>query len=165
MLENIKLSVVFPIYNEEKNIINLLTEWDSILKEKEITYEFVIAEDGSNDKTKDIIKDLKKKYNINDQSVANRTGYGPAVIRGIINSNYDYFLCCDSDGQISPFSLNNIENLPKEKEFLIGFREPREDPITRKIYSFCFKILHSLLFFSNLKDPSCSFVIGKKKGF
>ena len=61
MLENIKLSVVFPIYNEEKNIINLLTEWDSILKEKEITYEFVIAEDGSNDKTKDIIKDLKKK--------------------------------------------------------------------------------------------------------
>ena len=165
MLENIKLSVVFPIYNEEKNIINLLTEWDSILKEKEITYEFVIAEDGSNDKTKDIIKDLKKKYNINDQSVANRTGYGPAVIRGIINSNYDYFLCCDSDGQISPFSLNNIENLPKEKEFLIGFREPREDPITRKIYSFCFKILHSLLFFSNLKDPSCPFVIGKKKDF
>ena len=60
MLENIKLSVVFPIYNEEKNIINLLTEWDSVLKEKKITYEFVIAEDGSNDKTKDIIKDLKK---------------------------------------------------------------------------------------------------------
>ena len=79
MLENIKLSVVFPIYNEEKNIINLITEWDSILKEKKITYEFVIAEDGSNDKTKDIIKDLKKKYNINDQSVANRTGYGPGV--------------------------------------------------------------------------------------
>ena len=61
MLENIKLSVVFPIYNEEKNIINLITEWDAILKEKKITYEFVIAEDGSNDKTKDIIKDLKKK--------------------------------------------------------------------------------------------------------
>ena len=38
MLENIKLSVVFPIYNEEKNIINLITELDSILKEKKITY-------------------------------------------------------------------------------------------------------------------------------
>jgi len=34
MLENIKLSVVFPIYNEEKNIISLLNEWDSALKEK-----------------------------------------------------------------------------------------------------------------------------------
>ena len=163
MLENIKLSVVFPIYNEEKNIINLLTEWDSILKEKEITYEFVIAEDGSNDKTKDIIKDLKKKYNINDQSVANRTGYGPAVIRGIINSNYDYFLCCDSDGQISPLSINNLENLPKEKEFLIGFREPREDPLARKIYSFCFKILHNLFFFFQSKRPKLSFCNRKKR--
>ena len=37
MLENIKLSVVFPIYNEEKNIISLLNEWDSALKEKSIT--------------------------------------------------------------------------------------------------------------------------------
>ncbi len=113
MFKNSKISIVFPIYNEEKNIELLLEEWDNFLKNKEITYEFVIAEDGSTDGTKDKIKELKNKYKINDQSILRRSGYGPAVIRGIINSNYDYFLCCDSDGQIAPDSLNIINELPR----------------------------------------------------
>ena len=135
-----KISIILLAYNEEKKISDEIDTIKKIILDRLEDCEFIIAEDGSNDKTKDIIKDLKKKYNINDQSVLNRTGYGPAVIRGIINSNYDYFLCCDSDGQISPLSINNLESLPKEKEFLIGFREPREDLLARKIYSFCFEI-------------------------
>ena len=165
MFKNSKISIVFPIYNEEKNIEFLLEEWHNFLKNKEITYEFVIAEDGSTDGTKDKIKELKNKYNINDQSILSRSGYGPAVIRGILNSKYDYFLCCDSDGQIAPDSLNIINELPGDKEFLIGYRQPRKDPLIRKIYSFCFKILHKIVFFSKLKDPSCPFVIGKTVEF
>tara|TARA_B100000700_G_C14923335_1_gene798145 strand:- start:571 stop:1278 length:708 start_codon:yes stop_codon:yes gene_type:complete len=165
MLNDVKISIVFPIYNEEKNLDFLLKEWDDLLKKNEIIYEFVLAEDGSTDQTKNIIKNLKKKYNINDQSVLERTGYGPAVIRGISNSNYEYFLCCDSDGQISPTSLDSLVKLPGENEFLIGYRQPREDPFLRKIYSFFFKILHKVLFYSSIKDPSCPFVLGKVEEF
>ena len=42
MFKNSKISIVFPIYNEEKNIELLLEEWDNFLKNKEITYEFFI---------------------------------------------------------------------------------------------------------------------------
>ena len=162
MFKNSKISIVFPIYNEEKSRA-FIRRVGQFFKNKEITYEFVIAEDGSTDGTKDKIKELKNKYKINDQSILRRSGYGPAVIRGIINSNYDYFLCCDSDGQIAPDSLNIINELPGDK-FLIGYRQPRKDPLIRKIYSFCFKILHKIVFFLNLKILA-PFVIGKTVEF
>ena len=55
MLNDVKISIVFPIYNEEKNLDFLLKEWDDLLKKNKIIYEFVLAEDGSTDQTKNII--------------------------------------------------------------------------------------------------------------
>ena len=48
----------------------------------------------------------------------------------------------------------NVANIG---EFLVGFRNPRKDPLNRLIYSKIFKILHDLLFNSKLKDPRCPF--------
>ena len=46
-----ELSVIFPIYNEEKTIKKTLLEWKSVLNKLSINYEMIIAEDGSTDKT------------------------------------------------------------------------------------------------------------------
>jgi glycosyltransferase involved in cell wall biosynthesis len=142
-------------------------EWDTELKKiPQIKHEFVVVEDGSTDGTKKLITELEKTYSIINLSSEKKRGYSKAVLDGIKASKGDYILCTDSDNQIKVNSLiENINNLPKSDIFLFGARTPRNDPIHRKIYSKMFKMLHDLLFSSDLSDPSCPFVIGKKETF
>ena len=162
-----KISIVFPVHNEFENLQKLLKEWNDRLKlMSNLKYEFVIVEDGSTDGTKNLLKNLEKSYPIKNLSKSEKRGYSRAVIDGISASEGDYILCTDSDNQIKVKSLiDNIKNFPKNGLFLIGFRNPRKDPINRILYSKLFKILHDVLFYSKLRDPSCPFVIGKKSDF
>ncbi len=162
----INISIVFPVHNEEETLEVLLTDWYEKLNKNKIDFEFVIVEDGSKDRTKEIIKYLEKKFPIINLSQNERRGYSKAVMEGIKNSTKNYILCTDSDGQIKVESLlENLINLPKENEFLIGYRNPRKDPWNRIIYSKAFKIFHDILFHSNLRDPSCPFVLGLRETF
>ena len=163
----INLSIVLPVYNEYETLGQIIDEWNNaLLNIKNFTYEFVIVEDGSTDGTKNLINDLEKKYKINNQSQEIRRGYTKAVLDGVYASNGEYILCTDSDNQIKVESLiENINNFPKEKFFLIGYRFPRNDPFLRLIYSKLFKIVHDFMFDSKLQDPSCPFVIGLNKDF
>ncbi len=160
-----KISIVFPVYNEENNLKNLINDWYRELNVKlSSEFEFVIVEDGSTDKTKEIISDLEKNYPIVNLSQIERRGYTKAVLDGIKNSNGEYILCTDSDNQIKVSSLiQNLNNLPQKNEFLFGFRNPRKDPLNRLMYSKLFKLYHDLIFNSRLQDPSCPFVLGEKK--
>jgi glycosyltransferase involved in cell wall biosynthesis len=162
-----KISIVFPIHNEYKNLKSLIESWDKELNLLDNTsHEFILVEDGSTDGTKELIKDLEKLYPIKNLSKNEKRGYTKAVLDGIFASGGDYVLCTDSDNQIKVKSLiDNIKNFPKAGLFLIGFRNPRKDPINRILYSKLFKILHDTLFSSKLKDPSCPFVIGKKSDY
>ena len=55
-----KLSLVIPIFNEEKNILPLTNQIISNLKK--IKYEIIFVDDSSIDKSKQKLKQLKKKY-------------------------------------------------------------------------------------------------------
>ena len=160
------ISIVFPVHNEIENLEKLLFDWSDTLNNNKIDYEFVLVEDGSNDGTKELIKELEKKYKIINLSQDAKRGYSKAVVDGILASKKKFILCTDSDNQIKVDSLiDTIHSLPNENEFIIGFRNPRKDPMNRIIYSKLFKIFHDLLFRSKLKDPSCPFVIGLKSTF
>ena len=160
------ISIVLPVHNEKDNLETLILDWNTSLKSKRIDHEFVLVEDGSTDGTKNIILDLEKKYPIINLSQNEKRGYSLAVMDGIYSATKEYVLCTDSDNQIKVKSLiDNLNNFPEEHEFLIGFRNPRNDPFNRIIYSKLFKLLHDLIFNSKLKDPSCPFVIGKKSTF
>lgn len=160
------ISIVFPVHNEFYNLERLLSDWAIKLNSKKIEYEFVIVEDGSTDGTKELILKLESIYNIVNLSKKEKRGYSKAVIDGIYASRKQYLLCTDSDNQIKVDSLlESFDILPNYNEFIIGFRNPRKDPINRLIYSWLFKIFHSLLFRTKLKDPSCPFVIGLTSTF
>tara|TARA_B100001996_G_scaffold250097_1_gene193903 strand:+ start:205 stop:903 length:699 start_codon:yes stop_codon:yes gene_type:complete len=162
----ISISVVFPVHNEEKNIKKLIHEWHLTLDKSNIDHEFILVEDGSKDETKKIIKELETSYPIINLSQDERRGYSKAVVDGIFSSKKKFILCTDSDNQIKADSLiNNLDKMPTEDQFLIGFRNPRMDPLNRIVYSKLFKLFHDILFRSKLKDPSCPFVIGLNETF
>jgi len=163
--ENIELSVVFPIYNEEETIEQTLLEWKSTLDRMKIKYEMILAEDGSTDKTKKILQNLlsihKNEFvsNMDDK----KRGYSNAIISSISLANGKYILFLDSDGQVDSKDFINFwqkRNLT-ENGILIGNREDRKDNFQRYIMSKAFLILHRILFFSKIKDPSCPYIFCK----
>ena len=54
-----KLALIIPVYNEEEIIKKIVNDWKNILAKK--TFDLIIVNDGSKDKTKLILDSLKKK--------------------------------------------------------------------------------------------------------
>ena len=164
-----KLSIIFPIYNEEKTIEKTLLEWKNTLDKLSINYEMIIAEDGSTDKTKEILKKIliknKKKFVSNIKN--KKRGYANAVRSSIKIAKGKYILSVDSDGQCDPKDFKKFWN----KRFLlndgviIGHRFKRNDNLQRLLMSKFFLLFHRILFFSNIHDPSCPYIFCKSSFF
>lgn len=79
-----KLSVVIPAYNEEKNIGNTIAELQKVIQEECIPYEIIVVNDNSRDKTKEIIESfIAEDSNVR---IVNRTppgGFGRAIRTGL----------------------------------------------------------------------------------
>ena len=161
---SIDLSIIFPIYNEVKSLEHVVKTWDNFLKNNtNINFELLLCEDGSKDGTKELIIELCTKYNAINLSTEERRGYGGAIIAGMNYASSDYIMCIDSDGQCMPDSFLSLWDIRDKSDIIIGNRKPRKDPFIRKVYSFFFKILHTILFNSKVIDPSCPYIIFKNK--
>ena len=96
MSDNKNISVIIPAFNEETGIRSTL---DSLIKLNLHTkYEIILIDDGSTDKTKEIILEYPVtlySHNINK-------GYGAALKTGIRKAHGDKIIILDSDGQHDP---------------------------------------------------------------
>ena len=158
-----KISIIFPVYNEEKALPKILDEWRGVLEKNKISSVFILCEDGSTDQTRKTISTLRSKLPIVTSYEDKRSGYSKAVMRGIKAAKTDYVLCVDSDGQCDPKDVVTFWRQRKSFDVVRGYRYDRKDGRIRKIYSAIFKLLYLFLFQKNLKDPSCPYVLFEKK--
>src|ERR1035437_4092013 len=93
------LSLTLPVHNEEDIIKKVLTEIIDTLNKCKITYEILLIENGSSDKSPKIVIELSKKYK-NVYSFVSPKGYGNAVLKGLKESKSKYVCYMPSDGQI-----------------------------------------------------------------
>jgi len=102
------LSVVIPAYNEEKRIGNTLLDIDHYLSRQDYSYEIVVVNDGSKDKTAQIVKkftNLIKDLKFIDN--AENHGKGWVVRQGILEAQGKYRIYADADNAIS---MDQIES-------------------------------------------------------
>lgn len=99
-----KISIVVPCYCEEESIPLFYKEIDKISKQMEICdFEFLFIDDGSNDKTLQIIKNLKSEDpRIEYISFSRNFGKEAAIFAGLKNCKGDYAVVMDADLQHSP---------------------------------------------------------------
>lgn len=160
-MKNLKLSVVIPAYNEEKNIKNTLTLLNEYLKKNFSDFEIIVINDGSTDKTEEIIKELGFARLFSEEK--NR-GKGYAVKKGILNAEGDCIFFTDADLSYSPEYIKlAAELMQKEKTDCIcgkRFNLQNDYPPLRRLLSITFQNIVSAFLKLEVKDTQCGF-----KGF
>ena len=162
------ISLIIPIYNEEKNILNLFKEIQSSEAYSKIN-NIIYVDDCSTDKGSVIIEDLIKKNN-KIRIIKNKKNYGQsfAIYKGITNSPDDIIITIDGDGQNNPKDINKLLDLYLENEniYLIGgIRANRKDKLNKIIASKVANYIRNLILQDNCLDTGCSLKIFDKSTF
>lgn len=120
-----KISVIIPVYNREKTIKRAI---DSVIGQLDENTELVIVNDGSTDKTEDIIKEQVEKCG-NNISYYKKENEGVASARnfGIEKSKGDYIIFVDSDDYISPNLIKTINTYLVQDIDIIKFKATHVD--------------------------------------
>jgi glycosyltransferase involved in cell wall biosynthesis len=152
------ITLVLPVYNEQKNIK------DVILDVKKIVNRIIIIDNNSSDDTVKIIKKLNK---INIQHCFN-LGKSNSLKTGCdlaIKLKTDLIAFMDSDGQHKGSDLKRlIETIKKERiDAVIGYRDSFKMPMMRGIGTLLIKILTNFLFNSSLNDIQSGMRVFKSK--
>jgi glycosyltransferase involved in cell wall biosynthesis len=162
MIKKNYFSLVMPVFNEAPTIEKTIKLYWKFLK-KYPGAEFIIAEDGSSDGTKEILKKLKKTISFKLVSSNARKGYTKAVIDALKLSSRDFVLFSDSDGQHNPQDFTKLLQYYPEHDLIIGEKRPRKDPFYRLVLAGGYNLIINLLFGSNFRDIDSGFRLIKKK--
>lgn len=132
-----KLSLVVPVYYEQEVILQFLRETKEELEKLSIDYEYVFVDDGSKDKTVDIIKEAAK----NDSRIklvvfSYNHGKASAVSAAIAHASGDYLLYMDPDLQDPPVEIPRfLEEIEKGYDLVWGIRKEKIDSFLNKQFS------------------------------
>jgi glycosyltransferase involved in cell wall biosynthesis len=91
------LSVVIPIYNEEGILSSSVISLREGLKELGFSFEILLAENGSADRTAEICRELKARYDEVDTFSIGRPNYGRALKEGILRARGTFVVCDEID--------------------------------------------------------------------
>jgi len=136
-----KVSIVTPFYNEEKSIKDYFLAINEVFKSiPEVSYEIVAVDDGSVDKTYEILKKhAKSQNNIRVIKLSRNFGKEAALTAGLDYALGDAAIPLDADLQDSPEIIPNmISEWNKGYKVVLAERSNRQDPILKKITAFLF---------------------------
>jgi dolichol-phosphate mannosyltransferase len=170
---NKEISIIIPIYNEEKNIGVLIDLITKILNKKLKNFEIIIIDDNSFDNSKQIIqrkikKNKKIKYILRKRK---KKDLSMSVIEGLDNSSYNNVVVMDGDLQHDPiYILSFLKTFKKyNPDFIIGCRNfKRYTPIKgfsylRYLSSKLIILITNFFLKLNLKDPMSGYFFFKKE--
>ena len=111
-----KISIIVPCYNEEESLPIFYKEINKISKEmKETDFEFLFVNDGSEDKTLSILRDLSKKDDrVRFISFSRNFGKEGGMYAGLENATGDYVAIMDADMQDPPSMIKTMYHDIKE---------------------------------------------------
>jgi dolichol-phosphate mannosyltransferase len=148
-----KLSFVVPVFYEEECILQFIKEVEREMNEIDLDFEFVFVDDGSTDKTVQLIKqEAYSKKHIKLIELSYNHGKQAAVSAGIKYATGDYLMYMDPDLQDPPKEISKfLEEIEKGYDLVFGVREEKKDSFINVIFS---KIFWSTLErFTGLKIP------------
>ena len=159
------LSIIIPAYNEEKRILASLERTATYLNDSDMSYEILVVDDGSTDRTREVVRDFAKTHNaIKVISNTRNRGKGYSVKAGFEKATGKYLLFSDADLSTP---IEEIEKLLKIHsqgfDIVIASRALKDSniiihqPWYREMMGRFFNFLVRIFVVPGFKDTQCGF--------
>jgi glycosyltransferase involved in cell wall biosynthesis len=159
-----KLSFVIPVFNEEDSIPHLYKAIKKVVDEQGYNYEIVFIDDGSSDKSLEIMENLNKDdKNVKVVVFEKNCGQSAAFDAGFKNATGEYVVTLDADLQNDPADVPKMLEYINDYDVVCGFRAKRQDNFIRRIGSKVGNFIRNKLTNDNIIDTGCSLKIFKKE--
>lgn len=165
------LTVVIPAYNEENGIEEIVTRVmsvkDALAQSGVADLELLVVDDGSKDKTREILADLEQQHEGMRVICHERNrGYGGALKTGFAQARGDMVGFLDADGTYPPEYFPKLcEAVLKGADLVVGSRMAGADsqmPVTRRIGNFFFANLLSIVGWGRITDSASGMRVFKR---
>jgi glycosyltransferase involved in cell wall biosynthesis len=129
------ISVIIPVYNEEKNISPLHSEIKEVLDGLNQSYEVIFVNDGSSDKTLDELKKIKTSDpSLRIVDLNRNFGQTAAIMAGFDSARGNIIITMDGDLQNDPHDIPNlIDKLNDGFDLISGWRRKRRDAFLLRV--------------------------------
>ena len=156
-----RLSYFFPAHNEEANVAGLVEEALAFLPALADTFEIIVVNDGSRDRTQAIADELTARHAGVVRAVhhAVNRGYGGALRSGFGAARYELVAFTDGDRQFQVADLGRLTARlagPDAPDVVVGHRIERADPLIRRIYAKVYRLANRTLFGLRVTDVDCA---------
>ena len=160
------ISLVIPLLNEDESLPEL-TEWiERVMNENNYTYEIIFVDDGSTDKSWQVINSLRtKNHNIKGIKFQRNYGKSAALNEAFRAAQGDVVITMDADLQDSPDEIPGLRNMLLDGNYDIvsGWKKVRYDnTITKNIPSKIYNSVNRKISKTNLPDMNCGLKAYKK---
>lgn len=153
------ISVVVPLFNEEESLPELHAWIKRVMEEHGFSYEIIFVNDGSTDRSWNVIEDLSAK-DTNVHGIKFRRNYGksPALFHGFEKAEGDVVITMDADLQDSPDEIPELYRMIKEDgyDLVSGYKQKRYDPLSKTVPTKLFNATaRKVSGIKNLHDFNC----------
>jgi len=162
-MATMKISLIIPVHNEEGNIPIVYREAKEVLeelqREKNYDYEIIFINDGSTDRTLEVLKKIKiKDRTIRVLNMDRNRGQSSALTAGFQMAEGEIIVSMDGDGQNNPIYIKNlVTKLEEGYKVVTGYRVKRKAPfLTRTLPSKIANWLIAQITGVKLRDNGCS---------
>lgn len=164
------LSVVLPAYNEEDTVARSLGKIEEFLVTQDYSWEVLVADDGSSDKTKEAVESfITGKPNFRLLALSHR-GKSAAVRAGVLEATGDYILVTDTDlavpiSEVKRFLLWADEH---HNDLVFASREGKGakrvgEPYYRHLIGRVFNTVVQIILLPGIQDTQCGFRLFTRK--
>lgn len=157
-LKAIDISIVIPFYNEEESLPELVQWIDKVCTTNSFSYEVMMIDDGSKDKSWTIVEELQQKYPA-VKGIKFRRNYGKsaALNEGFAAVSGKVVITMDADLQDSPEEIPELYKMITEEGYDIvsGWKKERHDPISKTIPTKLYNGVTRMFSGIKLHDMNC----------
>lgn len=154
----IDISIIIPLYNEEESLPELFDWAVKVLNRENLRYEIIAINDGSSDKSWDVIsKYHEENPNIKGINFQRNYGKSAALNEGFKAAQGEVVITMDADLQDSPDEIPELYKMIKVEGYHLvsGWKKKRYDPILKTIPSKFFNFVTTKVSGIYLHDFNC----------
>ena len=164
--EKIDISIVVPLYNEEESLPELQDWIERVMTENKFSYEVIFVNDGSTDRSWEVIEELQAK-NTCIRGIKFQRNYGKsaALHVGFQATNGEVVITMDADLQDSPDEIPELYRMITEEKFdlVSGWKKKRYDPLSNTIPTKIYNGVNRMMSGIKLHDMNCGLKAYRKE--